>query len=124
MNKAIIIGRLTKDPAVRCTQSGKAVASFTVAVDRPYKGAGGKKEADFLPVIVWDKQGEACGEYLAKGRLVGVEGRIQARSYDAQDGSRRYVTEIVAEHVEFLSPKSERERGEYGTPVGEEEIPF
>jgi len=100
MNQVILIGRLTRDPELRFTAgSGKAVATFTIAVDRGY---GKDKEADFLRIVVWDKQGEHCANYLAKGRLVAVQGRIQTRNYETQSGEKRYSTEIVADRVEFL----------------------
>ena len=102
MNKAILIGRLTRDPEVRYTQSGVAVCTFTLAVDRRFahKDANdGQPTADFIPIVTWRKLAEICGNNLAKGRRISVEGRIQVRSYDAQDGSKRYVTEIVADEL-------------------------
>ena len=110
MNKVVLIGRLTKDPEVRYTQSGKAVASFTVAVDRRNKKAAetnGQPTADFIPCIAWDKLAEVIGNNLSKGRRVGVEGRIQVRNYEAQDGSKRYVTEVIVNELEFLDSRSE-----------------
>lgn len=107
MNRAMLIGRLTKDPELRYTQSGNAVASFTLAVDRPFKNQQGDREADFIPVVVWRKAAENCANYLTKGSQAGVEGRIQVRSYEAQDGTKRWVTEIVADYVHFLSTKSQ-----------------
>lgn len=103
MNKAFLIGNLTRDPELRTTQSGIAVATFTIAVPRRFTNAQGVREADFIPVIAWRQLGENCGRYLSKGRKVAVEGAIQTRSYDAQDGTKRYVTEIVADSVEFLA---------------------
>jgi single-strand DNA-binding protein len=97
-NRVILIGRLTQDPELRYTQNGTAVASFTVAVNRKFK----RDEADFIPVVVWNKAAENCANYLGKGRLVAVEGRLQIRSYEAQDGQRRRVTEVVADEVKFL----------------------
>lgn len=112
LNRIILIGRLTKDPELRFTQSGKAVCSFTLAVDRPYVGADGSREADFINIVVWNKTAENCAQYLAKGKLAAVDGRLQIRSYEGQDGQRRYVTEVVAEAVRFLSPKSEGRQSE------------
>lgn len=103
MNKAILIGNLTRDPEARTTQSGIAVTTFTIAVNRRFANADGKREADYIPVVTWRQLAELCGRYLSKGRRVAVEGSIQTRSYDAQDGSKRYVTEIIADNVEFLS---------------------
>ena len=102
LNRVILIGRLTADPEQRYTQNGTAVTNFRLAVDRPYTSQSGQREADFIPVVVWDKQAETCANYLNKGRLVAVDGRLQVRSYDAQDGSRRWVTEVVAQDVRFL----------------------
>lgn len=104
MNKAIVIGNLTKDPELRTTTSGLSVCTFTVAVNR---GFGDKKEVDYLPIVTWRGLADNCSKFLAKGRKAGVSGRIQTRQYDDKDGNRRYVTEIVADDVEFLSPKGE-----------------
>ena len=100
MNKIILIGRLTKNPDLRYTQAGKAVCSFTLAVDRPY--SGDKKEADFINIVVWNKVGENCAQYFSKGRKAAVQGRLQIRSYEDDSGKRKYVTEVVANSVEFL----------------------
>jgi single-strand DNA-binding protein len=108
MNKVILIGRLTKDVDIRYTEAGKAVANFTLAVDRPFKNQQGEKEADFIRIVVWGKQAENCANYIGKGRLVAVDGRLQIRSYEGQDGDRKYITEVVAETVKFLDkPKEE-----------------
>jgi len=104
MNRAVIIGNLTKDPELRTTPQGISVCSFTVAINR---GFGDKKDVDYIPVVTWRGLADNCARFLAKGRKVGVSGRIQVRSYDANNGERRYVTEIVADDVEFLSPKGE-----------------
>lgn len=102
MNKVVLIGRLTKDPELRFTPgTGKAVTSFTIAVDRRFKSQG-QPEADFIPIVVWGKQAESTANYMSKGRLIGISGRIQTRSYEAKDGTRRYVTEVVADEVQFL----------------------
>lgn len=105
LNRIILIGRLTKDPELRYTPNGVAVTSFTLAVDRNYKNAQGEKEADFIPCVVFRQLAELCANYLAKGRLAAVEGRLQVRSFEGQDGQRRWVTEVVGENVRFLSPK-------------------
>lgn len=107
MNKAILIGRLTKDPEMRTTTSGLTVTSFTVAVSRPFAEANGERGTDFLNCVVWRKQAENVAKYCQKGTQVAVEGRIQTRSYDAQDGSKRYVTEIVCDNVTFLGSKGD-----------------
>ena len=106
MNKVVLIGRLTKNPELRFTPgTGLAVSTFTIAVDRRTNKEG-KKETDFIPIVVWGKQGESAANNLEKGRLVGISGRIQTRNYEGKDGIRRYVTEIVADEVQFLDYKS------------------
>ena len=103
MNKAFLIGNLTRDPELRTLPSGGSVCTFTIAINRKFVNQQGVREADFLNIVAWRQLGETCARYLSKGRKVGVTGSIQTRSYDAQDGSKRYVTEIVADDVEFLS---------------------
>lgn len=107
MNKVILMGRLTKDPEVRYAQSGKCVAQFTLAVDRQFKDANGNKEADFIPVVVWNKAAELVGNSCQKGHRLLVDGRLQIRSYDAKDGTKRWVTEIIANGVEFIERKAD-----------------
>ena len=111
MNKVNLVGRLTRDPEVKNTTTGKAVATFTLAVDRRFKNKDGQKEADFIPIVVWGKQAEFVGQYLSKGSQIGVSGRLQVRSYDGQDGQRRYVTEVVADEVYFISTKRKDNNG-------------
>ena len=102
MNKVVLIGRLTKDPELKFTPgTGNAVATFTLAVDRRFS-KDKEKEADFIPIVVWGKQAESTANYMSKGKLMGVSGRIQVRNYDAKDGTKRYVTEVVADEVQFL----------------------
>lgn len=105
MNKAILIGRLTRDPELRTTTSGISSTSFTVAVSRTYTNQNGERETDFINCVAWRKQAENLAKYCNKGSQVAVEGRIQTRSYDAQDGTKRYVTEVLADNVTFLSAK-------------------
>ena|SRR5690554_4111686 len=127
LNKAILIGRLTKDPDLRYTQSGIAVAKFNLAVDRGFKGQDGEKQTDFIPITAWRTQAENCARYLAKGRLTAVSGRIQVRSYDGQDGQRRYVTEVVADEVQFLEWGEKKEAELSFAPIEIEddgELPF
>lgn len=104
-NKAIIVGNLARDPQLRYTASKSAVASFSVAVNRSWKGKNGEiqEAVDFIPIVVWGPQAENCERYLRKGSAVLVEGRIQVRSYDDKTGNKRYVTEIVSENIQFLS---------------------
>lgn len=107
MNKAMIIGNLTKDPELRATGSGIAVCTFTVAVQRRFANRETQtREADFIPVVVWRAQAENCAKYLRKGSQCAVSGSIQTRSYDANDGTKRYITEIVADEVQFLGKPS------------------
>ena len=101
MNSVVLIGRLTRDPEVRYTDGQMAIASFTVAIDRPVR-SGGEKKTDFPRVTVFGKQAENCERFLTKGRLVGVQGRIQTGSYKTQSGETRYTTDVVADRVEFL----------------------
>lgn len=105
MNKVILIGNLTKDPELTTTNNGISVCKFSLAVSRRFVGASGEREADFLNIVVWRGQAENCHKYLKKGSKCGVVGSVQSRSYDAQDGTKKYITEIVAEEVEFLSTK-------------------
>jgi len=102
LNRAILIGRVAVDPRLSYTQNGVAVTTFRVAVDRPFTNQQGERETDFFPIVTWRRLAETCAHNLNKGRLVAVEGRLHTRSYQAQDGSTRWVTEVVAENVRFL----------------------
>ncbi|KQO10621.1 single-stranded DNA-binding protein [Paenibacillus sp. Leaf72] len=102
LNRVILIGRLTRDPELRYTPAGVAVAQFTIAVDRPFTSGQGEREADFIPVVTWRQLAETCANYLRKGRLTAVEGRIQVRNYENNEGKRVYVTEVIADNVRFL----------------------
>lgn len=106
INRIVLVGRLTKDPDLRYTPSGAAVARFTLAVNRTFTNVQGEKEADFINCTVWRKQAENTANFLKKGSLAGVEGRIQTGSYEGQDGKRVYTTEVVADSVQFLEPKN------------------
>lgn len=110
MNHIVLIGRLTRDPELRYTPNGVAVANFDLAVDRPTTNQQGERETDFIRIVVWQKQAENCANYLKKGRLVAAEGRLQIRSYETQDGQKRRVAEVVASHVQFLE-KAREETG-------------
>ena len=107
MNKIILIGRLTKDPEVRSTSTGITTANFTVAAQRPFKNKNGEQEADFLPCVAFRNSADFISKYFKKGSMICVEGRVQTRNYDAQDGSKRYVTEVVVENVEFVGGKND-----------------
>ena len=112
MNKVILIGNLTKDPEQSYTPSNICVCRFTVAVNRSYSSQNGDKQTDFLPVVCWRNQAENCAKHLKKGSKVGVSGSIQTRTYDDANGVRRYVTEIVADEVQFLSTRNESGEGD------------
>ncbi len=107
MNKIMLIGRLTKDPELRYTQSGTAVASFTLAVDRRFPNQNGEREADFINCVAWNKSAEFVANYFHKGKQMALEGRLQVRSYEGNDGQRRWVTEVVAEQIEFVGSKND-----------------
>lgn len=131
MNKCILVGNLTKDPELTTTSNGVAVCRFSIAVSRRYASADGSRETDFLNIVVWRNLGENCHKFLKKGSKVGIVGNIQTRSYDATDGSKRYVTEIVAEEVEFLSTKNPDEVEKVETsevaklqPIDDDGLPF
>jgi len=123
MNKVILVGRLVQDPEVRYTASGKAVASFNLAVNRY---GGEKKEADFIPIVAWEKLAEIIGNSLSKGQRVLIEGRLQIRSYDGNDGQKRRVAEVVAQNMEFLEKKQSNDdtHGFGGQVFPQEDIPF
>lgn len=108
LNRVVLVGRLTKDPDLRYTPNGVPTASFTLAVNRTFTNQNGEREADFINVVVWRKPAENAANFLKKGSLAGVDGRIQTRSYEGQDGKRVYVTEVVADSVQFLDSKGEK----------------
>lgn len=110
INRAVLVGRLTKDPEFRTTPNGVNVATFTLAVNRTFTNANGEREADFINVVVFRNQAENVNNYLSKGQLAGVDGRIQSRSYENQEGRRIFVTEIVADSVQFLEPKNNNQQ--------------
>ena len=113
LNKIILMGRLTRDPELRRTQSGTAVASFTLAVDRDYKPQDGERETDFIDIVAWRGTGEFVSKYFTKGRMAVVEGRLQVRDWTDKDGNKRRSTEVVADNVYFGDSK----RPESGTPA-------
>lgn len=112
MNKAFLVGRLTRDPELRYLSNNTPVANFTIAINRLFTNQSGEREADFINIVVWRKQAENVKKYLTKGSLVGIDGRIQTRSYENQEGKRVYVTEVVADNVQFLDSKGQRELNE------------
>ncbi len=111
INKVVLIGRLTKNPELKFTPgAGTAVTTLTLAVDK-YNSKEGKKEADFVPIVVWGKQAESVANYMVKGSQMAISGRIQTRNYEAKDGTKRYVTEVVATEVQFLSKSNDSSGG-------------
>lgn len=137
MNKVYLIGNLVKDPEVRTTTGGTNVATFRIAVQRKFKDQSGEKVSDFFDIVVWRQLADLCAKYLTKGKKIAVAGELQTRSYDAKDGTKRYVTEIVGDDIEFLSPRGENEAPHTPTPakpivqeaggaidVDDEQLPF
>jgi single-strand DNA-binding protein len=118
----ILIGNLTRDPELRYTPDGTPVASFTIAVNRPFTTRQGEREADFIPIVVWRKRAETCSEYLTKGSQVAVDGRLQIRNYEDKDGVRRRVAEVVAWRVEFLQRLKKQPPPEIPEEVTENQI--
>ncbi|ACJ64543.1 TPA: single-stranded DNA-binding protein [Staphylococcus aureus] len=110
LNRIVLVGRLTKDPELRSTPNGVNVGTFTLAVNRTFTNAQGEREADFINVVVFKKQAENVKNYLSKGSLAGVDGRLQTRNYENKDGQRVFVTEVVADSVQFLEPKNNNQQ--------------
>lgn len=141
LNRVVLVGRLTKDPEFRTTPSGVEVATFTLAVNRTFTNAQGEREADFINVVVFRKQAKNVNDYLSKGSLAGVDGRVQSRSYENQEGRRVFVTEVVADSVQFLDSKGSNQQNNQpqkqqeqtttknnpfanGTDIDNSELPF
>ena len=116
MNNVNLLGRLTKDVDIRYTPNGRVVAQFTLAVDRPFINQDGKREADFIPCVLWGKSAETLANNVSKGQRVLVEGRLQIRSYDAKDGSKRYITEVICDRLEFIERKGKNEANNQDAP--------
>ena len=119
INRVILVGRLTKDPEYRQTPSGVSVATFTLAVNRPFTNSQGEREADFINVVVFRKQAENVSKYLSKASLAGVDGRIQSRNYENNEGRRVFVTEVVADNVQFLEPKNSNQQNNQSQQQGQ-----
>lgn len=119
MNKVILIGRLTRDPELTTTASGINVCKMSIAVNRPFENAEGEREADFFNVVAWRGLADNCAKFLSKGKKVGVVGRLQSRNYEDKDGNKRYVIEVMADEVEFLTPHSDGERQPTAPPKAE-----
>ncbi|UNC93712.1 single-stranded DNA-binding protein [Candidatus Contubernalis alkaliaceticus] len=130
INSVVLVGRLTRDPELRYTPSGgNAVVNFTLAVNRPFTNQQGEREADFVRIVAWRKLAENCANFLGKGRLAAVTGRLQVRSYEADDGQRRTIAEVVADNVQFLDKKDSQNKGDsyedfMGGEVSEDDVPF
>ena len=132
MNQVILIGRLTKDPEVKNTASQKSFCTFTLAVDRSYKDANGNKQADFINCVAWGSTSGLISHYFKKGDKFGVIGELQSRSYDDNNGQKRYVTEVIVSHVEFVTGKPAENKSskplevpvEVSEPLADEDLPF
>ena len=124
INRVVLTGRLTRDPELRYTTTGKAVCNFTLAVDRRFGGAE-ERETDFIRIVTWQKLAEVCANHLSKGRMAGVDGRLQIRNYETQEGQRRSMAEVVADNVVFLdrAPGS-KDYGGAADNLDDEEVPF
>src|SRR5690606_17352165 len=129
INRVVLVGRLAQDPELRYTPNGVAVTTFTLAVNRRFTNQHGEREADFINIVTWRQQAETCANYLKKGRLVGVDGRLQMRSYENSEGRRSKVAEVVADTVQFLEPAGARsgtaaEGDPFGQGRNERDEPF
>ena len=141
LNRVVLVGRLTKDPEFRTTPNGVEVATFTLAVNRTFTNAQGEREADFINVVVFRKQAKNVNDYLSKGSLAGVDGRVQSRNYENNEGRRVFVTEVVADSVQFLDSKGSNQQNNQpqkqqeqtttknnpfanGTDIDNSELPF
>lgn len=126
LNRIILIGRLVREPELRYTPSGVPVANFTLACDRPFSNQQGERETDFIDIIAWRKLAETCANHLTKGRLVAVQGRLQVRTYENQEGQRRKVAEVVSDDVRFLDSAKRNEPDAFadGATDDEEQVPF
>jgi len=118
LNRVVLVGRLTKDPDIRVSQNNVSVGNFTLAVNRPFADQNGERQADFINVVVFRKQAENVQKYVHKGNLVGIDGRLQTRNYENKDGQRVYVTEVVADSVQFLEPKQQSQQSQQTQHTG------
>ena len=125
LNRVVLVGRLAKDPQFKTLSTGSSFCNFTLAVQRTFKDRNGERGTDWIPVVVWGQTAEHCGRYLSKGRMTAVSGRIQTRTYDKDDGTRVYVTEVVADEVQFLGDSEKpKETFREEDPFDEGAIPF
>ena len=116
INKAVLVGRLTKDPELRYTPNGKAFTRFTLAVNKQFTSQSGEKEADFISCVAWNKNAENLANFMRKGNLIGIDGRIQTGSFEGQDGKRVYTTDVLAESIQFLEGKKNNQQEQQGNP--------
>lgn len=121
INRVILVGRMTKDPELRRTPNGASVASFTIAVDNRQKGVNGERTASFIPCVIWNQQAENCARFTHKGSLVGVEGRLNQRTYDSKDGRRVSIIEVICDSVQFLERKDENSSSTLVEPSGNDD---
>lgn len=124
MNRITLIGNLTKDPELTTTSSGISVCRFTLAVGRRYANADGTRSTDFVNIVAWRELGENCNKYLQKGKKCAVNGSLQSRSYENKDGVKVLTWEVLADEVEFLTPKQTTEQGDGLVPVEDDDLPF
>ena len=124
MNKIMLVGRLVRDPEVRSTSTGSSTANFTVAVSRNFKNKDGNYDADFLPCVAFRNSADFVSKYFKKGSLIGIEGRVQTRNYDAQDGTKRYTTDVVVDNFEFLGSKNENGGASYSAPASNNSVAY
>ena len=124
LNKAILMGRLTKDPELKTTQNGNSVCSFTLAIDRRFKNQQGERETDFIPIVAWRQTAEFAAKYFSKGSKMALVGTIQPRSWEDDNGERRYITEVVADEIYFADSKRQQNDQGYMPPSDGAELPF
>lgn len=124
INRIVLLGRATKDPETRATSAGKMVSTFTLACERDFKSASGDKEADFIPIVCWGKTSEIVEKYVNKGNMIAIDGRLQIRTYEDKEGKKRTIAEVVADRVQLLGSKTERESVAQDEMTPPDDLPF
>lgn len=124
INRIVLLGRATKDPETRATNAGKMVSTFTVACERDFRNASGDKETDFIPIVCWGKTSEIVEKYVNKGNMIAIDGRLQIRTYEDKEGKKRTIAEVVADRVQLLGSKTERESVVQDEMTPLDELPF